>query len=76
MPLGTVPVYAVHKFGSTRARPRITGAYAGVGGWKDSPVRGRLTRETGAELRALGFTMVRVRWRFRTHEIILRRYLA
>jgi hypothetical protein len=73
---GTVTRYGRQKFGSDRARPVITGVYAGVGGWVAPPSKGRLTRETATDLRALGFTMIRVRWRFRTHEIILRRYLS
>lgn len=73
---GTVTRYGRHKFGSERARPVITGVYAGVGGWAAPPSKERLTHETATELRAQGFTMVRVRWRFRTHEIILRRYLS
>ena len=72
---GTVTRYARLKFGSSSARPVITGVYAGVGGWHAPPSTGRLTYETATDLRALGYTMVRVKWRFRTHEIILRRYL-
>ncbi|MFB2586657.1 hypothetical protein [Herbiconiux liukaitaii] len=71
----TVTAYGAVKFGSRGARPRIVGVYAGAGGWRE--VSGsRLTRGTAEELRAEGITMVRVRWHFRTHEILLRRYLG
>ncbi|MCS5735548.1 hypothetical protein [Herbiconiux daphne] len=68
--------YAVQKFGA-HARPRITGVYGGAGGWHppaDPDLR--LTRDTAERLRAEGVTMVRVRWRLKTHEIIVRRYLG
>jgi hypothetical protein len=71
----SVTSYGVGKFGSSEARPKIVGVYAGAGGWR--PAEGsRLTKGTAAQLRAEGVTMVRVRWRFRTHEILLRRYLG
>ena len=74
MPNRVTPYGAV-KFGSREARPRIVGVYAGAGGWIE--VSGsRLTRGTAQKLRTEGVTMVRVRWWFRTHEILLRRYLG
>lgn len=72
----TVTPYAARKFKSRRARPVIVGVYAGAGGWQVPKQKGRLTRETAEDLRALGYTMVRVKWRWRTHEIIIRRYLS
>ncbi len=72
----TVTPYAARKFGSHRARPVIVGVYAGAGGWQTPEEKSRLTRESAEALRSLGFTMVRVKWRWRTHEIILRRYLS
>lgn len=71
----SVTSYGIGKFGSPEARPRIVGVYAGAGGWKPSAGT-RLTKGTATQLRAEGITMVRVRWRFRTHEILLRRYLG
>ncbi len=71
----SVTPYAARKFGR-RARPRLVGVYAGAGGWAGPPEPGRLTRESAVELIAMGYTMVRVRWHWRTHEIILRRYLG
>lgn len=73
--IDTVTSYAAHKFGS-KARPKIVGLYAGAGGWRDSPSDERLTRESAERLRGEGVTMVRVRHRFRTVEVILRRYLG
>ncbi|ARJ06131.1 hypothetical protein DVJ78_07110 [Humibacter sp. BT305] len=73
---GTVSSYGVHKFGRD-GRPRIREVYAGAGGWHpldDGPER--LTVETAEQLRGDGVTMVRVRWRMRTVEVMLRRYLG
>ncbi|ARJ04164.1 hypothetical protein GCM10010988_28940 [Cnuibacter physcomitrellae] len=72
--LGTV--YGAAKFGSRTATPRILTVYAGVGGHHEPVQRLRLTRGTAQELRAGGYTMVRVRHRFRTYEISLTRYLG
>jgi len=72
----TVTRYGARKFGSHRARPVIVSVYAGAGGWRSSEQKDRLTQETAEDLRSLGVTMVRVRWRWRTHEIIIRRYLG
>ncbi len=73
----TVTKYGTRKFGSGNARPRIVSVYRGAGGWRPPEVPGqRLARGTALELRDAGYTMVRVRWHFRTHEIILRRYLS
>lgn len=74
-PNGEVSWYARQKFGGSNPRPLITGVYAGAGGWTIPTLTMRLTVETAEELRASGVTMVRVRWRFRTHQIMLRRYL-
>ena len=73
---GTVSRYGQHKFGPD-GRPRIREVYAGAGGWHaidEGPVK--LTVESAQKLRGDGVTMVRVRWRLRTVEIVLRRYLG
>ncbi len=72
----TVTPYAVSRFGSHRARPKIVALYDGARGWKSPSRPARLTRLTAEQLRAEGFTIVRVRWRFMHHEIMLRRYLG
>ncbi len=72
----SVTRYGRHKFGSDTAMPAIREVYAGVGGWKDFREAGlRLNRSTATELRAEGITMVRVKWRLKTIEISLIRYL-
>ncbi len=76
MPSNAVSNYAQHKFGKATATPQITGVYAGAGGWQPVGSKINLTEETAQEMRDQGITMVRVRWRFQTHEIILRRYLG
>jgi hypothetical protein len=73
----TVTPYGERKFGSTSARPRIRGVYDSTSGWRDSPEPGmRLDEQTARQLQRRGFTSVRVRWRLRSVEIILRRYLG
>ncbi|MGD8194348.1 hypothetical protein ACEXQB_007615 [Herbiconiux sp. P18] len=72
----TVTQYAHHKFGSDSARPKIVGVYRGVGGWQRPAGPERLTKDSAERLRADGVTMIRVRWRLRTMEIILRKYLG
>ncbi|WP_378146327.1 hypothetical protein ACFJGV_01615 [Cnuibacter sp. UC19_7] len=67
--------YAAAKFGSRTTTPKILAIYAGIGGYRapDQPLR--LNRGTATALRDAGYTMVRVRHRFRTHDISLARYL-
>lgn len=72
----TVTRYGQLKFGSDHARPKIVGVYRGAGGWQAPGEAGRLTRGTAQQLRSDGVTMVRVRWRLKTHEIRLRSYLG
>jgi hypothetical protein len=72
----TVTRYGHRKFGSANAKPKIIGVYRGAGGWQLPPVTERLTRTTAEQLRSGGVTMVRVRWRFRTIEVTLRKYLS
>ncbi|RWZ51142.1 hypothetical protein ELQ90_10175 [Labedella phragmitis] len=73
----TVTPYGERKFGSGRARPRIREVYDSTSGWRDSSEPGmRLDASTARQLLRRGFTAVRVRWRLRTVEIILRRYLG
>jgi hypothetical protein len=73
----TVTPYGVHKFGSDRAMPRIREVYDSTSGWRTNPEAGlRLSKESARQLQRRGFTSVRVRWRFRTVEIQLRRYLG
>lgn len=71
---GTVTSYARHKFGKD-ARPVIKECYD-VSGWSPSANSTRLTKETAEQLLGMGITMVRVNWRFRKHEVLLRRYLG
>jgi len=71
----SVTRYGAQKFGSASARPRIVSVYRGAGGWTAPPDGIRLTRGTAEELRELGYTMVRGRHRFRTHEVVIRRCL-
>jgi hypothetical protein len=68
--------YGQHKFGSSRARPKIVGVYRGAGGWLRPTQFERLSRVSAARLQGDGVTMVRVRWRLRVLEISLRKYLA
>jgi hypothetical protein len=73
----TVTPYGERKFGSAHARPRIREVYDSTSGWRDSPEPGmRLDEASARQLQRRGFTSVRVRWRLRTVEIILRRYLG
>ncbi|ARJ06124.1 hypothetical protein GCM10010988_13090 [Cnuibacter physcomitrellae] len=73
----SVTRYGRYKFGSDTAMPVIREVYAGAGGWKDFREAGlKLNRGTATELRAEGITMVRVRWRLKTVEISLLRYLG
>lgn len=71
----TVTRYGQQKFGSENARPKIVGVYRGAGGWQLPAEPVRLTRGSAQQLRADGVTMVRVRWRLRTVDIVLRKYL-
>ncbi|RUR03157.1 hypothetical protein [Labedella endophytica] len=73
----TVTPYGVRKFGSERATPRIREVYDSTSGWRVNPESGlRLSEESARQLQRRGFTSVRVRWRFHTLEIQLRRYLG
>jgi hypothetical protein len=73
----SVTRYGRYKFGSDTAMPVIREIYAGAGGWRDFRQHGmRLNLGTATELRAEGVTMVRVRWRLKTVEISLLRYLG
>ncbi len=67
--------YAREKFGGHNVQPTITQLYS-IKGWHKPVEELKLNRETAEKLAAEGVTMVRVRWRLRTHEILLRRYLA
>ena len=71
-----VSSYTQHKFGKADAQPPIIAVYAGAGGWQSLDEKVPLTEETARSMRDEGITMVRVRWRLRTHEVILRRYLG
>ena len=75
MPNSVTP-YAVSRFGSHRARPKIIAIYDGASGWRTPPLSAKLTRGTAEKLREEGFTIVRVKWRFATHEVHVRRYLG
>ena len=69
--------YGVRKFGSSQATPRIRDVYDSSAGWRSNPEPGlRLSEESARQLQRRGFSSVRVRWRFRTVEIQLRRYLG
>ncbi|MGD8194356.1 hypothetical protein ACEXQB_007655 [Herbiconiux sp. P18] len=69
--------YSAVKFGSPRARPKIVGVYKGIGGWTPPPNPAeRLARPVAERLRSEGYTLIRVRHRFRTHEVSLLRYLG
>mgnify|MGYP003678430615 CR=1 FL=1 len=73
----TVTPYGVRKFGSERAVPRIREVYDSTSGWRASSESGlRLSEESARQLQRRGFTSVRVRWRLRTVEVQLRRYLG
>ena len=73
----TVTPYGVRKFRSERATPRIREVYDSTSGWRANPEPGlRLSEESARQLQRRGFTSVRVRWRLRTIEIHLRRYLG
>ncbi len=73
----TVTPYGVRKFGSSRARPRIREVYDSTAGWRANPEPGmRLDEQSARQLQRRGYSSVRVRWRLRTVEILLRRYLG
>lgn len=72
----TVTRYGQLKFGSKNARPKIVGVYRGEGGWQRPDRPWRLAKGSAEQLRAAGVTIVRVRWRLRTREVFLRKYLA
>lgn len=73
----TVTPYGIRKFGSDHATPRIREVYDSTSGWRANPEPGvRLSEESARQLQRRGFTSVRVRWRLRTVEIHLRRYLG
>ena len=74
---GTVSRYGADRFGSDSARPRIVGWYSADAGWNRATGPSvRLTVETARELLERGCSRVQARWRFRTHEVSLRRYLG
>jgi hypothetical protein len=71
-----VAAYSLRKFGKATAHPPVIAVYAGAGGWHSPESSVDLTEESAREFRDEGVTMVRVRWHWRTHEVILRRYLG
>ena len=74
-PDGATAVYRQKKLGALDATPKIIAEYHGMRGWE--PVKDqRLDPDTARELLALGVSQVRVRRRFSTVEVTLRRYLG
>jgi hypothetical protein len=67
--------YSERHFGRADARPRITQCYV-EHRWIPNQQRGqRLSSESARTLRSQGIYMVRVRYRFRTFEVQIARYL-
>jgi hypothetical protein len=72
---GATAVYRTKKLGAVDATPKIIAEYHGHRGWE--PVRDqRLDPATARELLALGVSQVRIRRRWSTIEVTLRRYLG
>ncbi|PJJ55547.1 hypothetical protein [Compostimonas suwonensis] len=72
MPPETVPPVITRRFGSEKAKPKITALYHASKGWIPPHTRSVvLAHDTAQHFRRQGFTMVRASWRLQTHEFSL-----
>lgn len=69
--MSSLPDRIAERFGSPRARPRLTAVYRPESGWQKVDHPTPITEDRADQLRRAGVTMVELRWHLKVQQISL-----